>query len=67
MNDKLMTDNEAAKILGVSTSFLRKARSIGVLGNSTPPPPHLQLGRAIRYRRSDLERWLDNRLVQRGR
>ncbi|MBM4232205.1 MAG: helix-turn-helix domain-containing protein [Gammaproteobacteria bacterium] len=65
MNDRLMTDSEAAKILGVSASFLRKARSIGVLGNSTPPPPHVQLGRAIRYRRSDLDRWLDARVVKR--
>jgi len=60
-----MTDSEAAKILGVSASFLRKARSIGVLGNSTTPPPYVQLGRAIRYRRSDLDRWLDARVVKR--
>lgn len=65
MSDRLLTDTEAAEILGVSAAFLRKARCIGTLGRATPPPPHIQLGRAVRYRRSDLDRWLDDRRVNR--
>jgi hypothetical protein len=63
-NDALLTDIEAAVYIGLSAAFLRKGRCCGVLGNATPPPPYLRLGRAIRYRRSDLDRWLDARVVK---
>lgn len=65
-NAALLNDVEAADYIGLSAAFLRKGRSVGVLGNQTPPPPHLKIGRAVRYRLADLDRWLDARLVQRG-
>ncbi len=69
MQDReMMNDVSAAELLGVSASFLRKARCSGVLGDATPPPPHIKIGRAVRYRRRDLMAWLDARTVSpRGR
>jgi hypothetical protein len=68
MQDReMLTDVCAAELLGVSASFLRKARCSGVLGDATPPPPHVKIGRAVRYRRRDLMAWLDARTVSPGR
>lgn len=60
---ELLTEGAAADYIGMSVSFLRMARSRGVLGNRTPPPPHFELGRTIRYNRADLDAWLDGRRV----
>jgi hypothetical protein len=57
----------AATHMGVSVSFLRNGRCRGVLGNSTPPPPHLKLGSRVLYDLADLDRWLDERKVQPGK
>lgn len=55
----LFTEEEAAVYLGVSRSYLSKARSRGTLHNGTPAPPHMKLGgTAIRYRRDDLDAWI---------
>ena len=64
MSDRdYLTEREAAELIGMSVSFLRAARSRGVLGNRTPPPPHLQMGRAIRYSRRALDEWMSARRV----
>ena len=57
----LMTEQPAAEHIGMSVAFLRAARQHGVLGNRTPAPPYLKIGRAVRYLRSDLDRWLAER------
>ena len=59
----LLTETDAARLIGMSVSFLRAARFRGVLGNRTPPPPHLKLGRTVRYDRRDLEAWIAARRV----
>jgi hypothetical protein len=59
----LLDEHAAAEYVGMSVSFLRAARCHGVLGQRTPPPPHLQLGRAIRYAADDLDKWLAARRV----
>lgn len=59
----LLTDVQAARYVGVSPAFLRKGRCVGVLGNATPPPKHLKIGRSVRYRTSDLDAWLADLLV----
>lgn len=60
---ELVNEAEAAQLIGMSVGFLRAARCRGTLGNRTPPPPHLQLGRAIRYDRRELTEWLAARRV----
>ncbi len=59
MCDELLRDPEAAKILGTTAVRLRNARVTGMLGD-VPAPPFVKLGRAVRYRRSDLEAWIEN-------
>jgi hypothetical protein len=59
----LLDEVAAADHIGMSVAFLRSARCRGVLGNRTPPPPYLQIGRAVRYDRADLDNWLTARRV----
>ena len=56
---RCLTDVEAAAYLGMSVSFLRQARCDGNRPNRTPGPPYVRLGRSIRYRIEDLEKWLE--------
>jgi predicted DNA-binding transcriptional regulator AlpA len=51
----LRTPKEAANFLRVSESWLAKAR---MQGNG---PPFVKIGRSIRYRESDLLRWMRSR------
>ena len=54
-SDRLLTPKEAANFLRVSDSWLAKAR---MQGNG---PPFVKIGRSIRYRESDLLRWMRSR------
>lgn len=60
MSDKpeLLDERESARYISMSPAFLRCGRSTGTVGNRTPSPPFLKLGRAIRYDRRDLDEWL---------
>lgn len=49
---------DAARRLGLAESTLEKARLTGT------GPPFLKLGRTVRYRCEDLDKWLENHLVQ---
>jgi excisionase family DNA binding protein len=51
--EELLTAQELARLLKVSVHTLRAWRREGV------GPPWIKVGRAIRYRRSDVERWLE--------
>ena len=52
--------HEAARYIGMSDSWLRQSR----MADRTDGPPFFRAGtRAIRYRRADLDRWLESRLV----
>ena len=53
------TKAEAALYLSVSRSFLRKARMDGDRENHAPGPPYVKIGRMIRYRKADLDAWLE--------
>lgn len=49
--------HEAAARTGLSSSYLRKLRLTGT------GPRFMKLGRAVRYRESDLNAWLDARCI----
>lgn len=50
MTDRLMTIDECAKYLGMSRSWLyERAHSI----------PHFRLGNKRRFRKSDVDQWLE--------
>lgn len=53
MSDRLLTAAEVADLLAVKESWVREATRDGRL-------PHLRLGRYRRYRRSDIESWLED-------
>jgi excisionase family DNA binding protein len=53
MNGPLLTASEVAELLAVKESWVREATRNGRL-------PHLRLGRYRRYRREDIERWLED-------
>ena len=56
----LLTEAECADAIAMSRSFLRQARSNGVMPGRTTPPKHLKLnGRAVRYRVQDVLAWLE--------
>src|SRR3954470_5509480 len=57
-NPELLRSTEAALYIDMSDSWLRQTRMAG----RTDGPPFLRQGRAIRYRRCDLDRWLERRL-----
>ena len=59
MEQILLNEQEAAKYINMSRSFLRKGRSEGAPGERTPPPPHIKIStRRIRYRKKDLDSWI---------
>ncbi len=60
MDKNFMTERQAAEYLSVSTSFLRqsRARDAHVEG-----PPFVRLGRAIRYSRAAVDRWVEANAV----
>jgi uncharacterized protein YhdP len=60
---ELLDEAPAAAYINMSAAFLAAGRCRGVLGNSTPPPPHHKLGRKIKYDRLDLDAWLAERRV----
>lgn len=54
------TEQETAAYIGMSRSFLRQARMEGQRKNRTIAPPFIKIGRAVRYLKEDLDRWLDS-------
>ena len=56
---QVMKDVEAAPLLSMSVHTLRKMRCQGV------GPAYLKLGKAVRYRLSDLEAYVENQRVAR--
>jgi excisionase family DNA binding protein len=60
MESEYFTTKDAAQYLGVSHQYLELARHRG------EGPPYYKLSRAIRYKRSDLDEWMNRhqRLVE---
>ncbi|MGE3319848.1 MAG: helix-turn-helix transcriptional regulator [Candidatus Berkiella sp.] len=57
---RCLTEKEAAHYIGMSVSFLRRDRMEGVIGNRTPGPKWLKIGRSVRYLKEELDQWLEN-------
>jgi predicted DNA-binding transcriptional regulator AlpA len=60
----LLDERTASKAMGVSLSFLRRARSEGLVGKRTEAPKFVRLGKRVYYRRTDVDRWIENLSTQ---
>jgi predicted DNA-binding transcriptional regulator AlpA len=58
-----IVESDAAYYIGMSVSWLRQSRANG----NQDAPPYLKIGRAVRYRISDLDEWLSGRRQYCGR
>jgi len=54
-----LTEQQAALYLSMSRSFLRQGRMNGDRENRTPTPPYYKIGRSVRYKKTDLDSWLE--------
>lgn len=62
---EILTEDEAAKYIGMSRSFLNADRSNGPRPKRTKGPAFLKIGKAVRYRKADLDEWLQqNRIIR---
>lgn len=52
-----LTEADAARYIGLSRAYLRQSR-MRVPRRGIDGPPYIRVGRAIRYLRADLDRWL---------
>ncbi len=50
---KYLNTKQAARYLGLSTQYLEIARHKG------DGPPYLKMSKAVRYKRSDLDAWME--------
>ena len=56
---RALGEADAARYIAMSRSFLRQSRMDGDRASRTPGPRYLKIGRAVRYLREDLDRWLE--------
>lgn len=56
---RLLNETEAAAYIGMSRSYLRKARMEGNRRNRTPAPKFIKIDRTVRYPLEELDQWLD--------
>ncbi len=61
LTDHLLTPPEAAAYIGVTENTLSVWRCVGRYAI-----PFIKVGRLVRYRRSDLEAWLESRTQNNG-
>lgn len=58
--EPLLTEAEAAQILAIRQGLLREWRYLDNKDDGHRGPPHKKIGRAVRYRPSDLSAWIDS-------
>lgn len=56
--DRLLTVDELAEMIQIPKATLYKWRSEGT------GPPGMRLGKYVRYRRSEVERWIDEQAAK---
>ncbi len=64
MTKKYMTPNEAANYTGTSVSYLARCRSEGNREGKKPGPIYSKVGRIIRYKVEDLDKWLEGHRIE---
>jgi hypothetical protein len=52
-----LSEEEVARLYGLSRSYLRKSRSEGVRFGRTPPPPYIRLEGRVLYPIVDMNEW----------
>ena len=62
----LVPEKEAARALGVSPATLKAARLHRLGSNPLRDLPHVKIGRSVRYRRADIEAWIEANTVRPG-
>ena len=62
----LEPEPNAAHLLGVKAGTLKAARLGRLPGNPLVELPHVRVGRSIRYRRQDIESWIEAHLARGG-
>ena len=62
----VLTEEETAQYVGLSRATLRRGRMEGSRDKRCSTPPFLKLGRSVRYRKCDLDHWLQAHLVVQG-
>jgi hypothetical protein len=55
----LLSDKQAALVLGVSRGYLQKARCENTHHGRTPAPPFVEIGGRRYYRTADLTAWVN--------
>ena len=64
MNDEnLISTEEVAEKLGISSRTVRRMRQASLDGNLDASPPWVRVGELNKYRPSDVDAWLDARTV----
>ena len=63
---EVLTEQEAAKYIRMSRSFLSQDRMNGHREGRTNGPKFLKLGRAVRYHKDDLDEWLNQNRICRA-
>lgn len=61
----LLSEKEAAEYIGISISLLRQARRgcFKDQPNRIQAPPYIKLGRIIRYKITDIDKWIEDKRV----
>ena len=62
LEDRLLSERETARFLGVSRSYLANSRCFGTREGGAPAPPWIKISTgAVRYSLADLREWIAQR------
>jgi predicted DNA-binding transcriptional regulator AlpA len=60
MIDRLLTQNQVVDWTGMSSAWFEQCRFKGT------GIPYIKIGRSVRYRTSDVQRWIDGHVIGNG-
>jgi hypothetical protein len=56
----MLNEREAAKVLNVSTAFLRLSRAEGEKNGRTAGPKYIKLNGSVKYKTEELKHWVES-------